>query len=1161
MMNFLGRGLVKSYLEANKYNLGMMKHEKNKDYKYEWASDDLDAYCIAKVPRLNNIYHNIEDTVVRERLATLTHDVNIQINEYNNYKNNLDKLTSVIDILATYIKELDSTYYLREFELQRIRDIATMNRSLLISGPGGIGKSFYLNEVAERLDETSFLCLFGKYEKNITDINWDDIEHICNDREFTVIVDAINEFSENHKNFICKIKNKIQETNFGRVIISYRTNTLSQEEITIIEKNMNEFIFGGISYEDAVIKLMESTSAEISDLEFILDTNNPLMIEMLRKILVGKGITNDKLSSILLITHIFENYIKLSLSPSHWSITKLISDYFYRKETVYISETEVTKIIPSKYKKNFYISDMLQLGFLDQFQISGEMNFVFRYQSLSDFVVARSMFEDISGKSNEVVIKIINRKIEAFYSMKDIFLVLLFDKYHKRKLSDFLYIYNNSDLSRSIDEIEFLTKIRILNNDIINDFQQNFTINYSPNLFYNLAGRVNKPFNCVNFLNEKLLKENCVIQELYNANHYSNVQNRLYNSIYFLNRFDPKEGYVIEKFWFSFWSLGSRKPRERVLAEKLLLDIVNMYPENISVLIENYHKVTDDYIQSSIIKVLYSTSKTSYNEISDFFKKLESDVNMIDRNSLYYISKYFKKNNDGDYINYKKRNLYVESKNDNIIDPILKYLHQIEFNKNYLIGMDYHRDYNDLSFNEEFLNVSKKVIRDINKYSNNYFSCLLEGDCKVSDGILPDVIRTHFPNTLIKKLDGKRYYLAWQRIFIETLSQYNFSLEKLESIPSYSDSIPYHRDFKESVIWKLIRISTEKFYGSLMCNYYHGDFITYETGDEKVGYKAYSRHREEYQYNLNKPVSIFNEFITKLENKSLSIIKSSIPENKTIKWAHDYKLSQKNLMDLVKPIYINDEKWIMISGSIRVKFENPEKTDMPLEYSDEYINISMCIGKVPKLTKDNRRSLVLEKYDYLGNIDDYKNMGFSFSTEMPNLSEKDSLIRDTSFTMPPSEVIRYFDLRYDNAISSWYCDKEKVITVNNNPSNWYRDEMTKAVYIKEKYYELLKKEFKLSFLAFTERFHLNTGYGNDSAIFANFDSDNIFDYSFNYKNEKHDYININNSKCDGCENKRPDFNFNELPKILFKDDSGNVIDYGDLGIEELQKLIDNESED
>ena len=116
-------------------------------------------------------------------------------------------------------------------------------------------------------------------------------------------------------------------------------------------------------------------------------------------------------------------------------------------------------------------------------------------------------------------------------------------------------------------------------------------------------------------------------------------------------------------------------------------------------MIENYHKVTDDYIQSSIIKVLYSTSKTSYNEISDFFKKLESDVNMIDRNSLYYISKYFKKNNDGDYINYKKRNLYVESKNDNIIDPILKYLHQIEFNKNYLIGMDYHRDYNDLSFN------------------------------------------------------------------------------------------------------------------------------------------------------------------------------------------------------------------------------------------------------------------------------------------------------------------------------------------------------------------------------------------------------------------------------------------------------------------------------
>jgi|GEM_PF-6043046 len=1137
-----------NYKAANDYNFNKMKHEMNKEYRYDWASDKLDNYCLGRIPRLQLSYYHIEEKEKKQKLSDLIKDLNFIIEQYNKDKNKFDDLLVKIDDLASYISEISNSYYLREYDLQETLNIATKNRSLFISGPGGIGKSFYLNEISRQINDDDIICLFGKYEKNIVNIDWDEILDICNTREFTVVIDAINEFSEEHRAFIKKIKDEIIGTLYGRIILSYRSNSLTEEELNELKNKLNEFIFPGISYEDAVIKLVQSTSANISDLEFVLDTNNPLIIEMLRKILVGRGVQNGELSSILLITHIYENYIKISLSDAHWKITKEISKFYYENELVYISEKDLANIVPNEIDRNGYLRDMTQLGFIDSFKMLNQMNFTFRYQSLSDYIIARSMFDDIEDKTNEEVIKLLNRKMKSFYSMSEIFMILLFDKYHKRRLSDFIDIFETSELSKSLDVIEFLTKIMVKNEQVIQKLQKSLKLDFSLDLFYNVAGREDKPYNCVNFFNEELFSDNDKIIKLYKGTHYSNVQNRLFNSIYFINRFDSKNSYVEEKFWFAFWCLGSRRPRERVLAEKLLLDIVNITDGYVELLIKNYYSVFDDYIRNSIIKVLYSVNKNHENEIDKFFETLIYDVNMIDRDSLHYITSYFRKENE--YINYMKRDLYKESNNDKVIESVLKYLHRIEFNKNYLTGMDYHQDPITYPFNEKFLEVDKREIFEVNKLSNSKYKCLMDGDCKFSNNVLPDIISEEFPSLEIEKVDGKKYYLAWQRMFVETLHHYDFSVDDLYDIPSYSDSTPYHNNFKSSYIWKLVTIATEKFYGSLMCNYYHGDFITYDIGDGEVGFKPYSRHKEHYEYNLNAPVSIYNEMITKIEAQSIARIKQTIPEVKTVDWANDFELSQHNLMELVKPISYKAEKWIMVSGSIRIRFEDHKNVSMPLMYSDEYVNVSMCIGEMPILTVDNRRSLTIEKNDYLGNIEEFKNAGFNVATEMPRLSSYSTLIQETSFTLPPSDIIKYFNLKYVNSDSSWYSGNEKVIVVNNNPSDWYRDEITKGVYIREDFFNRLKKDFTISYLAFTERFHVDTGYNNDSAIFARFNSEEIFDFSFNYKDESREYIQTNDN-CVGCVNKRPEFDSSKLPRIIFLNEDGIEVDIDKIDGEDI----------
>ena len=68
----------------------------------------------------------------------------------------------------------------------------------LISGEGGIGKSYFIMCLEEEFERRniSHLCLYGKFEKNINNI---ELNEIIEDSKngFVFIVDAINEMSEN----------------------------------------------------------------------------------------------------------------------------------------------------------------------------------------------------------------------------------------------------------------------------------------------------------------------------------------------------------------------------------------------------------------------------------------------------------------------------------------------------------------------------------------------------------------------------------------------------------------------------------------------------------------------------------------------------------------------------------------------------------------------------------------------------------------------------------------------------------------------------------------------------------------------------------------------------------------------------------------------------
>lgn len=59
------------------------------------------------------------------------------------------------------------------------------------------------------------------------------------------------------------------------------------------------------------------------------------------------------------------------------------------------------------------------MGFMDGYERNGEKRYYFVIDSLTDFLIARSLFEDISGKDYQKQVDTIKTKMDTLYSLDE----------------------------------------------------------------------------------------------------------------------------------------------------------------------------------------------------------------------------------------------------------------------------------------------------------------------------------------------------------------------------------------------------------------------------------------------------------------------------------------------------------------------------------------------------------------------------------------------------------------------------------------------------------------------------------------------------------------------------------------------------------------------
>ena len=318
-----------------------------------------------------------------------------------------------------------------------------------------------------------------------------------------------------------------------------------------------------------------------------------------------------------------------------------------------------------------------------------------------------------------------------------------------------------------------------------------------------------------------------------------------------------------------------------------------------------------------------------------------------------------------------------------------------------------------------------------------------------------------------------------------------------------------YEENEKGIVFKALDLSFSKINGSITCNYYTSEFYLY---DKYKGYQFnwYDKYNEKEQ--IYYPVSVFNSQVEDLDNKIIK--KIILPKKKNIKWVKDSETSLNNVKKIIEPIKYNNEEWCLIYGNIRLD----DKSDNMYgnKWIDTYI-LNLAIDEDYNLSNSSEedRKYTIETQKYIGNIQNYRLENYNMTTSLHSSSDFSNIYVTTDFNLPPTSIIKEFNLHYNKFTSSWNnVEDEIVILVNNNEGIWYNSGCTGSLYLKKKYYDKLSRNHSFKYFCFTEKFHPSTGYCADSALQVQINEDNTIIKYKHYKSKK--YAQKEKGCCKKC---------------------------------------------
>lgn len=1070
-----------NYKELNDQQKRRMNSIISNDARMEWEDTNIMYTLLGELPSVNR--YQREDKIKKEvyRLINL-------IKEFNSFTSDREKFLSDIQELLSEIKQKEENWF--GYDIELLSQCLKQQESCLISGEGGIGKSYFIKCYQEELEKRGIphLCLYGKFQKDVNGIDIDEIIHDSKDG-FVFVFDAINEMAKEGQLNLISLVRELKKQKTIRIVVTYRTNTLDKDLLEQLQGLCSaEYEFPGVSYESALDALIKLQVIDIYKYEDILYSNNALFLSMLLKVLNDKKVIEETENSVSTITYIMEKYIKDELkntcktintypAKDYWEDTKIITTWMYKNEKTSINLKDLLNIV---HTGKSYLDVMCQSGLMDVYTYEAEDYAYFTIESMNNFLIARELFKElpsastIKSSTNEndfnKQVELINSKAKISYGLIEPIIIALFDKYADN------YLY----LSKLLKEVDFKKEVTAdklvrvnFREEKIKSFLDTINLDNPDKLIGIFGGYNNKPFNCTHFLNKFYKKEGYQIARLSATLSDSFVSNdivkRLKNILYFIGRKDIKNKNYDEAFYFALWCTASPQSDIRIFATKLLFEIVNVKSDYAYRLISEYKNLYDIFIKEAVILVLAYCPKND-KSISDFFKELMIKEESLTAKSIKRISSYL--NNDYGYIEWDRDNMLTFKVEYYLSDFIKRVLHLVGLLYQFHLPFVYRGNKPEYRY-YKFLSYDKADILDINQSLEKKYSCARNGRCSGHYDFENLVKEEALFNRISSQvLDVNILFSNYVRLLTKLIKQYQIA-------ETEKNLLLDERNFENSTIMKCVDISTGLIYGSLMCNYYTDDFSSYNNIQNSIGYDVYDPLPDGEDICIATPIPIYNEFIDKAEEQLLNSAK--IPEIKDINWIGDCDLSRKNLLELLNPVLVDNVEWSFIAGSISLT----EKRDDDLIWRDVY-DIYCCTSDNETIKADgNARYLSIELKSYEGNFIDYQNCQIKpwLCKKVSGLAKQTDLLDETWLVLPPAEIISFFQLQPDLTDMTWNAENGDIVIVcNNNKNSYYNDPVSGSVFIRNDYLKKYKAKNVFKYFAFTERYQKELGFDENTSL-------------------------------------------------------------------------------
>lgn len=200
------------YRVLNKNQKDRMNAISNPAYVMEWENPEFMDYLMGELPKIRRYQKDKE----------AEHEISSLEKVLATYDAFFSEKSAFIEEIAKKISDIRNLKgYWHGLSLYEIETYMSLHSFCLISGEGGIGKSYFIKCFEEQLEQNNIehLCIYGKFEKNTNNINVEEIIK-ASDEGFVFVFDAINEMSEEGQNNLIDILTELKKYPRIRIIIS-----------------------------------------------------------------------------------------------------------------------------------------------------------------------------------------------------------------------------------------------------------------------------------------------------------------------------------------------------------------------------------------------------------------------------------------------------------------------------------------------------------------------------------------------------------------------------------------------------------------------------------------------------------------------------------------------------------------------------------------------------------------------------------------------------------------------------------------------------------------------------------------------------------------------------------------------------------------------------